>query len=142
MSVLVPNGGNAKCLWQATILGPVADEPSRPHARYLVHFRSRDLSKLHSQGQFWHIFFTGGGAIINQDEIDTWTVHCPITLEQDVSALDPKAMVYKVLGSQTGPCPIEIDEILVTSVYRPNLVVADTYRTDGGRIFLAGDSGE
>ncbi|KAI1619264.1 FAD binding domain-containing protein [Exophiala viscosa] len=111
-----------------------------PIAMYLVHFRSRDLSRLQSQGQFWHIFMTGGGAIISQDEDEIWTVHLPISLEQDTDKIDPYELVYQFLGSHTGPYPINIDEILVKSVWRPNLVVADEYRSVKGRVFLAGDS--
>jgi FAD-dependent monooxygenase len=41
-----------------------------------VHFKSRDLATLHAHGQFWHTFFVGSGvgAIIAQDERDTWTL--------------------------------------------------------------------
>jgi hypothetical protein len=38
----------------------------------LVHFRSNDLSRIHRQGRFWHLFFLEdgkfGGAVISQDE--------------------------------------------------------------------------
>ncbi|EXJ79164.1 hypothetical protein A1O3_08665 [Capronia epimyces CBS 606.96] len=111
-----------------------------PMAMYLVHFKSRDLDRLQSQGQFWHIFFTGGGAIISQDEDEIWTVHLPISLDEDVDKIDPYEVVYKLLGSNAGRFPIQIDEILVKSVWRPNLVVADQYRSAKGRVFLAGDS--
>jgi FAD-dependent monooxygenase len=84
---------------------------------------------------------TGGGAIISQDEDEIWTVHLPISLEQSTDEIDPYELVYQFLGSHTGPYPIKIDEILVKSVWRPNLVVADEYRTPNGRVFLAGDSG-
>ncbi|TVY93181.1 FAD-dependent monooxygenase [Lachnellula willkommii] len=111
-----------------------------PISQYLVHFKSRDLTRLQSQGQFWHIFFTGGGAIISQDEDEIWTVHLPLPLEEDTDKIDPYEVVYKLLGSNTGRFPIKIDEILVKSVWRPNLVVADEYRTKKGRVFLCGDS--
>jgi hypothetical protein len=109
---------------------------------YLVHFKSRDLQKLQSQGQFWHIFFTAGGAIISQDEDEIWTAHLPMSLEEDTDKIDPAEVVYKLLGSNTGRCPVRIDEILVKSVWRPNLVVADSYRSEKGRVFLSGDSGK
>ena len=109
----------------------------------LVHFRSRDLTRLHAQGQFWHIFFTGGAVIISQDEVDTFTVHTPIPLDADINDFDVYQTVYKALGSSTGvPYPIKIDEILVKSSWRPNLVTADNYRSKAGRVFLAGDSGK
>ncbi len=50
-----------------------------PGKLFLVHFKSKDLSRIHRQGQFWHIFFTSGWAIIAQDEVDTWTVQVLVT---------------------------------------------------------------
>ncbi|KIW81594.1 hypothetical protein Z517_04620 [Fonsecaea pedrosoi CBS 271.37] len=110
-------------------------------AFYLVHFRSTDLARLRKCGQFWHIFFTSGAAVIAQNEIDTWTVHKPIALDVDHTKLDPYETIAEVLGGSTGtPYPIKVDEILVTSSWRPNICIADRYRSTGGRIFLSGDS--
>jgi hypothetical protein len=95
---------------------------------------------MHKQGQFWHIFFTSGAVIIAQDEIDTWTTHLPVPIDIDVESLDPKKQIQQVLGGSLAPYPIKVDEILVTSVWRPNICLADRYRSDGGRIFLSGDS--
>jgi FAD-dependent monooxygenase len=105
-----------------------------------VHFKSRDLSRLHRQGQFWHIFFTSGHVIISQDEVDTWTAHTPLPLDFDTSTLDPKEAVYRVLGGSGDPSPIEIDEVLVTSSWRPNICIAERYISAKGRVFLSGDS--
>lgn len=107
---------------------------------YLVHFKSRDLTRLHKQGQFWHIFFTSGGVIISQDEVDTWTCHLPVAVDTDITSLDPEKQIQQVLGGSLSPYPIEVDEILVTSAWRPNICLADKYRSAGGRIFLSGDS--
>src|ERR1700712_2946829 len=95
----------------------------RPICVLLVHFKSKDLTRLHKQGQFWHIFFllepgAFGGAIIAQDEIDTWTVHMFLPLETDTSAISSHDVVYSVLGGMNGKYEIEIDEILVRSVWR------------------------
>jgi hypothetical protein len=113
-----------------------------PAAMLLVHFKSRDLTKLQKQGQFWHIFFTNGGVIISQDEVDTWTVHLRIALDQEVDEIDAKDAIFGVLGGQAGDFSIQIDKILVKSSWRPNLAVADEFRTKIGRVFLAGDSGK
>lgn len=64
-----------------------------------------------------------------------------MSLEENTDNIDPAEVVYKLLGSNTGRFPIKIDEILVKSVWRPNLVVADKYRTPKGKVFLCGDSG-
>ncbi|ETI25131.1 hypothetical protein G647_04503 [Cladophialophora carrionii CBS 160.54] len=111
-----------------------------PAKLYLVHFKSRDLSALHRQGQFWHIFFTSGHVIISQDEVDTWTAHTPLPLDFDTSTLDPREAVYRVLGGSGPPCHIAIDEVLVTSSWRPNICIAERYISDGGRVFLSGDA--
>jgi hypothetical protein len=107
---------------------------------YLVHFKSKDLGRIHKQGQFWHIFFTNGGVIISQDELDTWTTHFPIPLDTKIENLDPEKQIQEVLGGSLSPYPIKVDEILVTSVWRPNICLADSYRSAGGRVFLSGDA--
>jgi FAD-dependent monooxygenase len=103
------------------------------------------LTRLHKQGQFWHIFFfTEGGqlssAIIAQDEVDTWTTHLFLPLDMDESSVDSHEAVYKALGGLHGPYHIEIDEILVRSTYRPNIAMARRWISDHGRVFLAGDA--
>jgi hypothetical protein len=107
---------------------------------YLVHFKSTDLTRLHSQGQFWHIFFSNGGVIISQDEKDTWTVHLPVTLDIDVNTLDPEKAIHEVLGGSRGPYPIKVDKVLVTSAWRPNICIADRFTSTGQRVYLAGDA--
>ncbi|KAK5998384.1 FAD-dependent monooxygenase apdD [Cladobotryum mycophilum] len=93
-----------------------------PMALFLIHFKSKDLTKIHKQGQFWHIFFTSRAFIISQDEVDTWTVHKAIPLDADWQSLDPEAVIAEVLGGNIGPYPIKVDEV------------------PGGRVFLAGDA--
>ncbi|KIY04203.1 uncharacterized protein Z520_00896 [Fonsecaea multimorphosa CBS 102226] len=107
-----------------------------PMGMLLVHFKSRDTTRLHVQGQWWHIFFTNGAISISQDEVDTWTFHIPISLDTDVSQIDPVEAVRNAIGG----APLEIDEVLVSSTWRGTLAVADKYRSAKGRVFLAGDS--
>jgi FAD binding domain len=107
---------------------------------YLVHFKSRDLSRLHRQGQFWHIFFSSGAVIISQDEKDTWTTHLPVALDADISSIDPVKAIHQVLGGSVGSYPIEVDKVMGTSAWRPNICITDRYRSAGGRIFLSGDA--
>lgn len=115
---------------------------SSPMTNFLVHFRSRDLERLHKQGQFWHIFFCNGGVIISQNEKDIWTVHMPIPPGTNTELLDPYEVVFKVLGGSSGGYKIDIDEILVTSAWIGHICVAEHYRSNRGRVFLAGDAGE
>lgn len=107
---------------------------------FLIHFKSRDLSRLHKQGQFWHIFFTSGAVIISQDEVDTWTIHIPVPIGTDVSNIDPYDAIYRGLGGHFEPYHISVDEILVKSIWRPNIYLADKYLSQQRRIFLSGDA--
>ncbi|KAK2767104.1 2,4-dichlorophenol 6-monooxygenase [Colletotrichum kahawae] len=123
-----------KGLGSQMIGGPVSG------AMYLVHFKSRDLTALHRQGQFWHIFFLSGSVIIAQDEVDTWTIHLPISLDTDWKSLDPLKSIYKAVGGIQAPCPIKVDQILACSSWRPSICVADQYASEGLRVFLCGDA--
>jgi FAD-dependent monooxygenase len=114
-------------------LGIELDGGPVPRIARLVHFKSRDLKALHAQGQFWHIFFTHPSTLISQDEVDTWTLQNYFPVDVDPSGLDPVELVYRGVGRK-----IDIDRILVTSVWRGNILVARRYRE--GRVFLAGDS--
>ncbi|MER6936250.1 FAD-dependent monooxygenase [Nocardioides sp. NPDC127514] len=99
----------------------------------LVHFRSRDRTHLQAHGQYWHLYFSSGGILIAQDEDEVWTLHALVpagTTDEDVNAVE---LIQQVTGA-----PVEVDEILARSVWRPNIVLADSYRS--GRVFLAGDS--
>ena len=104
-----------------------------PRIARQVHFKSRDLTALHVHGQFWHSFFATTGTLISQDEVDTWTLQRYYPPNQDPSGIPSEEVVMSTIGR-----PIEIDRILVTSVWQGNLLVADRYRA--GRVFLAGDS--
>jgi 2-polyprenyl-6-methoxyphenol hydroxylase-like FAD-dependent oxidoreductase len=101
----------------------------------LVHFRSRDIAKLHALGQFWHLYTASGAVLIAQDEIDTWTLHLDLGPQSDAADPigDPKEFVARTLGT-----PIHIDEVLASSTWRPSAMLADSY--GDGRILLAGDA--
>ncbi|WP_228001441.1 FAD-dependent monooxygenase [Nocardia australiensis] len=101
-----------------------------------VHFKSRDLATLHAHGQFWHTFFVGGGvgAIIAQDERDTWTLQTSaITDGVRTEDIDKQQLLDAVCGKH-----LEVDEVLQSSVWQANVLVADRYRL--GRLFVAGDA--
>ncbi|KAK5102745.1 hypothetical protein LTS08_003545 [Lithohypha guttulata] len=116
-----------------------------PACALLVHFKSRDLQRLHKQGRFWHIFFLQphggfGAAIIAQDEVETFTVHLFLPLDVDTDKIESKDAVYRALGGIYDDFHIEIDEILVRSVWRPNIAITRTWHGPHHRIFLAGDA--
>ena len=101
----------------------------------LVHFRSPDVANLQALGQFWHLFFTSGVAVIAQDEVDTWTLHVDLgpELSEEDPIGDPREFVLRALGR-----PIEITGVLASSIWRPTALLADSYGR--GRILLAGDA--
>lgn len=109
---------------------------------YTVHFRSRDLKTLFSQGHFWHLNFLTGGVVINQDEVEIFTYHEVLPPGADVTNIDPIQTLRKGLGGIGEPCPIKVEQILVTSTWKSNLFVADAFRSTEGRVFLAGDAGK
>ncbi|QYS95534.1 FAD_binding_3 domain-containing protein [Trichoderma simmonsii] len=129
-------------------LGIKLDGGPLPGRALLVHFKSRDLTRLQKQGQFWHIFFPktveeGGsmkGAIIAQDEIDTWTIHRFLSADFDDSQLSSEDAVYSTLGGAGEPFPIKIDEVLVRSTWNPSVAIAQGFMGPRQRIFLAGDA--
>ena len=119
----------------------------RPVQAILVHFKSRDLRRLHKHGRFWHIFLTNpsgglGGAIIAQDEVDTWTSHLflPADSQDDVASLSSEEVVARVLGGMYSPFPITIDKVLVRSTWRPVIAVTRKWSGPNNRVFLAGDA--
>ncbi|KAE8153456.1 FAD binding domain-containing protein [Aspergillus avenaceus] len=114
----------------------------------LVHFRSKDLSRLRKHGQFWHLFFPnpaseGGsikGALIAQDEVDTWTIHRFMRPDMDHTQYSSEEVIYDVLGGMDKPYPIKVDEILVRSTWTPSVALAESYVGPKQRIFIAGDA--
>ena len=102
---------------------------------------SHDFERLRPEGQNWHIFFTSGGYLIAQNEQEIWTVHKSIDLGTDISQIDPYQVIYDALGGSTGvPYKVDVEEILVTSSWRPAIAIVDKYRSKGGRVFLSGDA--
>lgn len=129
-------------------LGIELDGGPLPARALLIHFKSKNLSRLRKQGQFWHTFFPnavtdGGsvkGAIIAQDEKDTWTVHYFLPKDFDDRNISSEDAVYSVLGGMGEPFRIIIDEVLVRSLWTPGCAVAKSYAGPKGQIFLAGDA--
>jgi 2-polyprenyl-6-methoxyphenol hydroxylase-like FAD-dependent oxidoreductase len=99
---------------------------------YLIHFRSNDRRFFERFGTAWHVQSPVGGTLIAQNDVDTWTLHLPLSSDVDVENVDPRRLLFESLGQ-------EVDcEIIVANVWKPNLVVAKRY--GAGRVWLAGDS--
>ncbi|KAK9482716.1 2,4-dichlorophenol 6-monooxygenase [Lipomyces starkeyi] len=112
-----------------------------PVALYLAHFRSKDLAQRRPFGRFWHLFPPFGGFIVDQDEDETFTAHMQLdSIDMDVTKIDPYEWVYKCFGGAGEPYRFVIDEIIVSSAWRPNFAIADRYLSEGGRVILAGDA--
>ena len=105
-----------------------------------VHMKSRD-PRLRSQGQFWHLMTLTGAVCVAQDEKDTYTWHFMVPEDTDPATFDAEKAIREGAGGLLGPYPLEIDEIKVKSMWKSKLAVAEQFRSDGGRVFLAGDSG-
>ena len=73
-----------------------------------------------------------------QDEAETWTVHDFLTPGNE-EALSAEDTIYRVLGGMDQPFRINIDEIIVKSVYKPTVAVARSYSSEHKHVFLAGD---
>lgn len=99
---------------------------------YMIHFKSKERAFFERFGMVWHIQSPIGGTIISQNDRDTWTIHAPMHAGMDEAAIDPRSMLFELLGR-------EIDcEIVVANAWRPRLSLADAY--GAGRVWLAGDS--
>jgi hypothetical protein len=108
-----------------------------------VHFRSRDLEKMQSQGDFWHLMLIlNGGFLIAQDEIDTYTLHRMIPPGGDLQIGNPEEFINETLGGGVGPpFNLKVDEVITSGQWQSDLSIADSFRSDRGRVFLAGDAG-
>lgn len=129
--ILRESGGVAKNLFQVTKALMHGQRP--PDGRiFLIHFRSDDRAFFERHGQAWHVQSPVGGTLIAQNDLDTWTLHLPLSGGVDAASIDPKQLLFESLGQE-----IEC-EIIVANVWKPNLVVAKSYGS--GRVWLAGDS--
>lgn len=84
-----------------------------------------------------------GAAVVAQDEKDTYTLHImvPDEVANNPAAFDAEKAVRESIGGLTGESDVDIDEIIVTGVWRSKVAVADAFASKVGRVFLAGDSG-
>ncbi|KAF5026972.1 hypothetical protein F66182_1002 [Fusarium sp. NRRL 66182] len=71
---------------------------------------------------------------------NTFTVHYPLGPDEDEASISSEEAIYAVLGGAHGPFKIEIDKVLVRSVYRPSTAVAKAFAGREMRVFLSGDA--
>lgn len=115
----------------------------RPYALFLTHFKSKEFATLNPFGRFWHYFPPMPGFLIDQNHDDTYTSHWSFDESvTDPKTIDPKEAAYSLIGGAAGPFRFKIDEVLVSSTWRPNFAIAEKYTSDGARVLLAGDAGK
>jgi 2-polyprenyl-6-methoxyphenol hydroxylase-like FAD-dependent oxidoreductase len=98
---------------------------------YMIHFRSTDTRILQRFGPAWH-YQNGAGALVAQNDQDTWTLHSFWPPEVDRNALVASDVLQEWVGQ-------EFDhEILVAHPWSAHYLVAEEYQR--GRVLLAGDA--
>jgi 2-polyprenyl-6-methoxyphenol hydroxylase-like FAD-dependent oxidoreductase len=98
---------------------------------YMIHFRSTATEVLQRFGIAWH-YQNGAGALVAQNDVDTWTLHTFWPPEVDRAALNPSAVLQEWVGQEFG------HEVLVANPWSAHYLVAEEYQR--GRVFLAGDA--
>ncbi|KAL4988157.1 FAD binding domain-containing protein [Aspergillus falconensis] len=98
---------------------------------------TRWISRIQNHSQFWHLFLLlpnaasdGGstkGAVIAQDEVDTWTVHRFMRPDVDHNQLSSEEIVHNLLGA----CSLDVDAERCTCA---------VLRRPKHRISIAGDA--
>jgi len=98
---------------------------------YMIHFRSSAVHLLQRFGIAWH-YQTGDGALVAQDDVDTWTLHTFWPPEVDRSMLNPGEVLENWVGSKFDY------EILVANPWSAHYLLAEQFRK--GRAFICGDA--
>jgi hypothetical protein len=106
-----------------------------------VHFKSKDLDKMQSKGDFWHLTILNGSAVIAQDEIETYTMHRVDPPGANFQIENPVEFVNEALGGSGGSFDLHVDEVIVAGRWQADLSLAEAFRSGKGRVFLAGDAG-
>jgi hypothetical protein len=100
---------------------------------YMIHFRTGEGPRLQKMGIAWHCQSPIAGTLIAQNDVDIFTLHCPVPPGTDEANIDPRRMLFEGLG-------MEFDcEILQANAWSSHLVVAESY--GNGRVWMAGDAG-
>jgi len=90
--------------------------------------------------RFWHANVIGGGIVVSQNEDDVWTIHYTVPPGVDVATLSADDILALTVGGCGGPMPVPYEEMYCQGVWKVEVAIANAFRSDGGRIFLAGDA--
>ena len=55
---------------------------------------------------------------------------------------NPEQWIKESLGGMGGPFDIKVDEVIISGHWRSDLSIATSFRSEKGRVFLAGDAGK
>ena len=97
---------------------------------------------MRSQGDFWHLILLTGAVVIAQDEVEIYTLNLPLPPGAEVEIDDAEKLVNENLGGVDGPFDIKVDEVMASGKWQGDLSMANSFRSEKGRVFLAGDAGE
>lgn len=97
---------------------------------------------MQSHGDFWYLTLLTGAVVVAQDEVDTYTMHRMIPPGTDFEIGDPEKFINETLGGVDGPTNIKVDGTLITGKWQADMSIASSFRSQNGRVFLAGDAGK
>ncbi|CAG8959998.1 hypothetical protein HYFRA_00013186 [Hymenoscyphus fraxineus] len=104
-----------------------------------AHFKTKEIEKMRTKGDWWHMTTLNGALVVSQDEIETYTVHRMIPPGMPFQMDDPVEFVKESLGGMGGPLDIDV-EVILCGKWSSDLSIASSFRSPGGRVFLAGDA--
>jgi 2-polyprenyl-6-methoxyphenol hydroxylase-like FAD-dependent oxidoreductase len=122
------DGGNSTV---RRLLGITLEGTSNAARALMIHFHSTDRDLLQRFGVAWH-YQTGSGALIAQNDVDTWTLQAFLPPEADGTELNPHTVLQQWVGRKFDY------EIQLANPWSAHFLVADSYRK--GRVFIAGDA--
>jgi 2-polyprenyl-6-methoxyphenol hydroxylase-like FAD-dependent oxidoreductase len=102
-----------------------------------IYFRAPHFMAAHRFGAaniFFPLHRRHRGFLLNWDTGVTWTYHLVLEPGVDATAVDARGEIFALLGKET-----EV-EILSVQGWTAHALTAKRYRSEGGRVFLAGDA--
>ncbi|MEE2760330.1 MAG: FAD-dependent monooxygenase, partial [Pseudomonadota bacterium] len=99
-----------------------------------IHFRSRATDVIQRLGQAWHYYNGERGTVIAQDDQEIWTYQYALWPGMEEGDVDVDAVLRELAG-----CNFDY-EVILRSTWTARALIADSYASELGRVFLAGDS--